>query len=360
MKKSLIALAVLAASGAAMAQSSVTLYGVADVWVGQVKTEINTGATATAAATSTSDKQTKIDSSGVNSSRWGLKGTEDLGGGLKANFVVESGFNIDTGAQADATRLFNRQATVGLSGAFGAVNLGRQTTAYDTLRGATNNTLDAAIFATTASVWGNGIADYSSRADNSIAYSTPDFGGISGAVVLGLGENKTDGLKATKNYSAHIKYANGPVLVGYAHQVENSRNAAVAAVVAPFTPALAIPASNNADIKYNLLAGSYDFGVAKLTGGYNEAKQGNVKDKEYQVGVAVPFGAATVAAGYTHSKSESAAGTNNGRGYSLLGTYDLSKRTRLYAGAFNTETETSNGNNSVKKTVAAAGVRHSF
>ncbi|MGH8437257.1 MAG: porin, partial [Pseudomonas sp.] len=73
MKKTLIALAVLAASGAAMAQSSVTLYGVADVWLGSSKVEV----------AGVGQRQTVVDTSGVNGSRWGLKGAEDLGGGLK-------------------------------------------------------------------------------------------------------------------------------------------------------------------------------------------------------------------------------------------------------------------------------------
>lgn len=341
MKKSLIALAVLAASGAAMAQSSVTLYGIVDAYVGQTST--------TATPTSEKVKQTVVNSSGFNNSRWGMRGSEDLGGGLKANFTLESGFATDTGAAVGD--LFGRKATVGLSGAFGAVDLGRNYTAYDALRGATNNQYDSN-FATTATVWNNGVRDYTNRASNSISYASPSFGGFSGAVALGLGENKTTDLKATKNYSAHIKYANGPVLVGYAHQVENSRVAAAAPLAA----------SNAADIKYNLLAGSYDFGVAKLTGGYNEAKQSNLKDKEYQLGVSVPFGAAAVSAGYSRSKSEgSATGEHTGTGYSLLGTYDLSKRTRLYAGVLNTKVEAiSKAGDSYKTTSGGVGVRHAF
>ena len=76
MKKTLIALAVLAASGAAMAQSSVTLYGVADVWFGSTKATVD----------GVGQRQTVINTSGVNGSRFGLKGTEDLGNGLKAIF----------------------------------------------------------------------------------------------------------------------------------------------------------------------------------------------------------------------------------------------------------------------------------
>lgn len=339
MKKSLIALAVLAVSGAAMAQSSVTLYGIVDAYVGQ------TSATA-ATLNAPKVKQNVVNSAGFNNSRWGLKGTEDLGNGLKANFVLESGFNSDTGAAVGDQ--FGRNAYVGLSGGFGAVAMGRQYTAYDALRGATNNQYDSN-FATTTTVWNNGVRDYTNRASNSISYTSPNFGGISGAVVLGLGENKATGLDATENYSAHIKYANGPLVVGYAYQVENSRTAAV-------------PAANTVDRKYNLFAASYDFGVAKLTGGYNQAKQSGDKDKEYQVGVIVPFGAAAVSVGYSRSNSD-IAGLNGdkGTGVSLLGTYDLSKRTRLYAGLASTKVEAVFiATDIYKTTTAGVGVRHIF
>lgn len=335
MKKSLIALAVLAASGAAMAQSSVTLYGVADAWVGQTST--------TTAGVKV--KQTEVGDGGFNGSRWGLKGSEDLGGGLKAIFTLESGFDISNGKSSQGGVLFGRQAFVGLQGGFGAVTLGRQYSAYDELRGATNQAYDSA-FATTGGVWGNGVVDYTDRVNNSVAYTSPSFGGISGAVVYGLGENKNVGVnaagKATDNVSMHIKYANGPVLVGYAYQEEKQAQAS----------ALVAQDKN----KYNLIAGSYDFGVAALTGGYNEAKNNTTKDKEYQLGVSVPFGAASVAVGYAHSKSETAGVTTNAEGYSLTGLYDLSKRTRLYAGLSNSKQKES----SDKSSLFAVGVRHSF
>lgn len=339
MKKSLIALAVLAASGAAMAQSSVTLFGVADAYVGQTSTT-----TRDASGVETKAKQTVVNSGGLDGSRWGMNGTEDLGGGLKANFVLDSGFSIDNGA-GGTDGLFGRKATVGLSGAFGAVDLGRNYTAYHALRGATNNVYDSG-FATTGTVWNNGVQDYAVRINNSITYTSPSFGGISGAVAVGLGENKTATQEASDNISFHLKYANGPVLVGFAHQREEIQ---------------VVPSNKRT---YNLIAGSYDFGVAKLTGGYNEAKNNTTKDKEYQLGVSVPFGAASVAAGYTRSKSEVAGvvGSNTGTGYSLLGTYDLSKRTRLYAGVLSTKVGSAalDGVAAYKTTRGAVGVRHAF
>ena len=144
MKKSLIALAVLAASGAAMAQSSVSLYGVADVWFGSVKDG------APGARTS----QTVVESGGVTDSRWGLKGSEDLGGGLKANFLLEQGFNLDSGAFSDtngdgvADTGFNRQAYVSLSSnSFGEVKLGKVATAYDSVSENTYSAFDSALSA---------------------------------------------------------------------------------------------------------------------------------------------------------------------------------------------------------------------
>lgn len=337
MKKTLIALAALGAmAGAAQAQSTVTLYGVADVYFGQ--TSRTTKPTAT--GTETKLTQTVINSGGMNGSRWGLKGSEDLGGGLKANFQVESGFDISTGASGQGGLLFGRQALVGFSGGFGAVTLGRQYSAYDALRGATNNTYDSS-FATTGTVWGNGVADYTGRVDNSIAYQSPNFNGFSGAVMVGLGENKTTTASASRNTSFNVQYANGPILAGYAHQAE--KTVAVAD-----------------QRKYNLLAASYDFGMASIHGGYNTAKLGSTKDKEYQLGVKVPFGAASVAAGYSRSKSDAAGVTSKATGYSIAGLYDLSKRTALYAGWNSTKADFVSATAAVKTSLVAVGVRHRF
>lgn len=121
MKKTVAALAVLSAvAGAAHAQSSVNLYGLVDVFVGKSTVKNTTGAVVT-----NTDAGTSLSSGGLNGSRWGLRGSEDLGGGLKATFQVESGFNADTGTSADAGRLFNRTSKVGLSGGFGSVEFGR-------------------------------------------------------------------------------------------------------------------------------------------------------------------------------------------------------------------------------------------
>ena len=362
MKKTLIALAALTAiAGVAQAQSTVTLYGVADVYAGQ-KSETKRTGTAGLPATGTAKlKQTVVDSNGLNTSRFGFRGTEDLGSGLKAIFTMEAGLTLDNGATSvsNGGGLFSRQAFVGLSGNFGTATLGRQYTAFDALRAGTNNVNDASYFATTSNVFGNGVADYTARASNSFAYASPVYSGFSGAFVLAGGEDKTATVKASRNNSFHIKYANGPLLVGYAYQ--NEKFNAGSTSIASLTPNTA-----TGDRTYNYFGGSYDFGVAKVTGGYNTAKQerstpagANGKDKEYQFGVSAPFGAATVAAGYTRSKSDTTGA--KGTGYSLLGTYDLSKRTRLYAGGVNEKyTDNLTVGSTTRKSGVVAGVRHAF
>lgn len=122
-QKNILAAAVLSViSGAAAAQSNVTIYGLIDTGVEYLT---NAGAN--------KGSVLRLSSGAMNTSRIGFRGTEDLGGGLKAVFQLENGFKLDTGAFDDSTgALFNRQSTVGLEGAFGRVVAGRSfTTTYD-------------------------------------------------------------------------------------------------------------------------------------------------------------------------------------------------------------------------------------
>ncbi|MBY0467088.1 MAG: porin, partial [Burkholderiales bacterium] len=171
MKKSLIALAALAFVGAASAQSSVSLYGIADIWVGKPE-----------------GGKIQAGSGGVNQSRWGIKGSEDLGGGLKAVFNFESGFSLANGAVAGA--LFNRVATVGVEGNFGTIKAGQNFTALDDIFGTANSGFDSALSAN--GVWQN---SYTDRAAAQLYYATPEFSGFSGAFSTQLNGNTTNGTK---------------------------------------------------------------------------------------------------------------------------------------------------------------------
>lgn len=163
MKLSRLALACAAAiPGFAGAQSSVTLYGVIDTGVEYVN---HIGA-------NSSDVVRMNQITGTVPSRWGLRGSEDLGGGVKANFTLESGFAPDSGVSNQGNRLFGRRAWVGLSGKWGQVSLGRQDTMLFWAM------LDSNILG--PNVYGAGALDNyipNSRADNALAYKGK-FGGL--------------------------------------------------------------------------------------------------------------------------------------------------------------------------------------
>lgn len=289
MKKTLIALAVLAASGASFAQSSVTLYGIADIVLHKDK-----GASAA------------LTSGGVSGSRFGFKGTEDLGGGLKANFLLEQGFSIDSGTTTTG-QAFSRQSYVGLSGGFGEVKVGKMWTAYDDISGATNPVFDSVLSPT--NVWAS--SGYAANPANGLYYSTPSFGGISGAISTSLKEATAP---ATTSTAFHVKYEGGPVYAGLAYQIDK-----VGAT----------------DTKFTRLNGSYDLGMAKLLAGYGKvAVTGVAADvTDLSVGVDVPVSAnAVVSAGYASSKAD---GSDRKSSYALGVAYSLSKRTTVYGGLRN-------------------------
>ena len=358
MKKSLIALAVLAASGAAMAQSTVTLYGVVDAYVSSTKTTSVAG-TNPPGFTTSKLTQNGVNSGGQNGSRWGIRVKEDLGGGLAAVATIEAGLNADTGTNAQGGLPYGRQVFGGLSGGFGTLTLGRQYSAYDDIHGTTsvqgNNAFDvslgnffnlraadfgvagptaATVNAATAGV-GAWVSYDNARVNNSIKYQSNSYGGFSGALVYGFGENKTAATAATHDTSFNLKYANGPITGAVAYQ-ENQ-----------FSPTF--------KLKNTLVGGAYDFGAAKLFANYNRAKFTNVaKQNEYSLGVAVPVGALTLVGQYAQSNGDD---IGKSKGFGLEAWYDLSKRTRAYTSYANTKKEALNNE---RNTVFAVGLRHSF
>lgn len=347
MKKSLIALAVIAASGAAMAQSSVTLYGIVDLNLASEKT------TTTAAGVSTGVRQALVKSGNVNTSRWGLRGTEDLGGGLTANFKMEQGFDADTGASKNipgfaattpgTPAAFARQAWVGLAGGFGETRLGLTTTPFDDVSGASNAVWDSLLSPMNSVFKSTG---YTSRPGNTIYYATPNLSGFTAAVSYSLGENKNATVGAGSVASGYVAYANGPVAAHLGYQTEK----AIGGVVAK---------------KFLRLGASYDLGVAKLLGTYGKAENmGNVNDADatdYQLGVDVPVGAAlTLSGSYAQSKNNATAGNEKRKGWGLGAKYALSKRSTIYAGFEADNAKTSAGVTTKKHDIALVGINHKF
>jgi predicted porin len=332
MKKSLIALAVLAASGTAFAQSSVTIWGVVDAAVSRGKSDANS--------------VTRLVGSGISSSQLGFRGTEDLGGGLKANFWLEAGLQNDNGAggvtttnnQASGTGTastaagsqgltFNRRSTVSLSGGFGEIRLGRDYTPqfwnwtmYDpfgTNGVGTTRTMSSsvALGGTTAGTTGTSV-----RASNSVTYlynhgANAGYGaggnGLHAAVQMYFGENLS-------NVGATSKDGDGTgIRVGYN---AGPLSAAVGYGQTKF-------ASGN--MKMTNFGGAYDLGVARLIAQISKDQLGTVKGDGMLVGVTAPLGAGLVRASYStyENKASKAESKQMAVGY----VHNLSKRTRAYA-----------------------------
>lgn len=335
--KKILAISALLASGAALAQSSVTIYGIADMNLASRK------------SADTGDRTTTLNSSGIYESRIGFKGSEDLGGGLKANFQLEQGIALNTGA----TNGFSRQSWVGLSGGFGTFKAGKAWSAFDEIAGASQAALNSMFAPNAGGVWLTG--SYKDNPTSGLYYETPVFGGVSGAVSYGLGD-AGDGSVA----SMFVKYASGPVYAGLALQNEKGTDA-------------------SEPIKYTRVNGSYDLGAAKLLASYGRVAFDGKSTKEWQLGVNVPLGSAwLISGGVAQSKggitgyspadnyigktvNVTAAGAPDVErtGYGIAAFYSMSKRTRLYGG-FQANTTKVPGAPDAKGNVVAVGVLHFF
>lgn len=340
MKKSLIALAVLAASGASFAQSSVTVYGLADIWLGTISTDDGMG---------NDETNTVLESGGVNTSRWGLKGSEDLGGGLKANFKFEQGFALDTGAArgtddilgaSQSGQAFSREAYVGLSGGFGEVKLGKVWTAYDDVSGASNAVFDSKLAPMN---WVMRSTAYIGNPGNTIYYSTPDFSGFAGAISYSMGETA---YKDAEILSVNLTYNAGPLALQFGYQEQDN------GVLA-----------GNDSAEFLRVGGSYNFGVATLKGTYGEVSNlGNISGNdadEYQIGVDFPVGPAWVISGSYAASQGNGINTEDSSGFGIAATYTLSKRTFLYGG-YTTNTYEQTNTPDAGLDIFAIGVQHRF
>ncbi|WP_334155027.1 porin [Tepidimonas sp.] len=348
MKKSLVCAAALAAVAPVFAQSSVQVYGVADVWAGSKTVKEN-------GTKLYPESQTGLFDGGVSGSRFGFKGTEDLGGGLKAEFTLEQGFELDRGSQAEPDKAFNRQAWIGLAGGFGAVKLGRAYTAFDDVSGAASSVFDSALAPINnifVSTWA------STRVDNTIRYETPAFNGFSGAVSYSLGEDKTATTSATKLYALSAKYENGPLMVGAGYAKMDVDGEADLSVFDLGTVKGSLDATR--------LNVAYDFGVAKALASYGRAKAkaagDSLRSNEWELGVEVPLaGNLALSAGYGRVTLKDN-GVKIGKGNSLGAAvaYSLSKRTLVYAGFNQTKREDSPKTTELKQNIYAIGVKHTF
>jgi predicted porin len=299
MNKSLLALAVFGAfAGAASAQTSVTVYGVADLGLVREYGSLGPGIS-------------KLDSGIQSGSRLGFKGTEDLGSGLKALFQLETGIAMDAGNFTQKNTAFGRQSWVGLGGNFGMVSLGRQ---YQS----TFTALDE------VDPFGSGLAGNSgnlftsaARNNNMIRYAAPEMGGFTGELEYGFGE-QAGNTHAARTLGGSFGYGNGPALVKLSYERENN----------PLDTGTA---------RFTQLTGSYDFSVVKLALAYrkdrSDATAVDVNADNYLIGVTAPFGANAVMASYMRHKDKSnpVAGPQDANQVAVGYTYALSKRTNFYS-----------------------------
>ncbi|MDB5874795.1 MAG: gram-negative porin family protein [Ramlibacter sp.] len=328
MKKSLIALAVLTAAGAASAQSSVTLFGVVD-------------ATVRSARGAGNGQVTSLTTSGQSTSRIGFRGTEDLGGGMSASFWLEGGLGNDDGtaggaiaAQNQARTVapfsgmnFNRRSTVSLAGGWGELRLGRDyvpsfwnLAVFDPFGavgvGAANNLTEALALplASTAGL----TAATAARASNTIGYLLPgSLGGFYGQFMYALGENASN-VGATKDDGRHVGlrvgFASGPfnVAVGYGRTKLAAQD----------------------DYRTLNVGGQWSFGMLKLVGQINREATGlgvaNAENRSWLLGVLVPVGAGLIRASYIRAKIDTAGVDPSGAQIAVGYVHDLSKRTAIY------------------------------
>jgi predicted porin len=297
MKKSALALAVLGAFAAsASAQTSVTIYGIVDAGI----TFDNGGSAAGSVV--------RMDSGIQSGNRLGFRGTEDLGGGLTALFVLENGFTIGNGALAQGGLLFGRQSYVGLGNTYGQVRLGRQyTPGYIALRDLIDPMADGFAGA------GNRLMLTGSiRLNNTLDVITSDnLGGFYGEAQYSFG-GVAGNSKASSGQAIGAGYANGPFAAKLTYQTTYD--------------AVGVNSVRNL-----LVGGTYDFGVVKAHLGYGTNKDDTTLDtRDWLIGATLPVtSTSTVLASYIRKNDRRNANANANM-ISLAYTYALSKRTNLY------------------------------
>lgn len=372
MKKGIVALAVLGAfSGAALAQSSVTLYGIVDVnymWEEKPAT-IGSGTSARVQQESVS----QINSGHQAGNRWGVRGSEPLGGGWSAIFSLESGFDLDRGTLGQGGRLFGRQAWLGLSSGYGDLVAGRIAT-FSSGTGSFDMFGRTDPFATGFGLASVGQTFYSANAtrlDNTIAYRTPVWGGFRGGVAYSTNVNGAEAVPSGKNITAFAsgaQFSSGPFWAAITYDVVDFGDT--------------IP--NASDQKHLQLGATFDIGPVRLHGGY--ANQSNVRgvavgggagvfaqlpagysfdSDSYMLGVTWKLGSFEVLGSYQWLDADSKIVNNvklepDYNIWALGGKYHMSRRTNLYASYASRDADGTLVDNTFNYKQFAVGINHRF
>ena len=346
MKKSLVALAVLAATGA-FAQSSVTLYGIVEATtdigfnrnVDARTTTTNSDGVVTSTGTVASSSRQKNSfrvqdgsDQGTGTSRVGFRGTEDLGGGMKANFLLEMGLRIDDGCTTlgstaacnngggsaeSGGSTFGRNAWGGLSGGFGEVRVGRQVLGSYGVQANSESSGAALGLYNSSSTFSLPIGGV--RFSNAIRYMSPNFGGFKASVMVAAPETGSitslvgsplPASSASRRIGVDLalEYANGPAYIGFGYNKRDAANVTSSTTIGGVTTNVS-PGVVNA----YTVGGSYDLGVVKPFINYTRqttdisgstvaptalTNSSNANARALSIGLRAPVGAFTVLAGY--------------------------------------------------------------
>lgn len=367
MKKTLLAATLsMLGMGVAQAEPSVTLYGLIDTGIGYNKVK---------GAGYDASRLGMIN--GIEAgSRWGLRGMDDLGDGMRAEFVLESGFDSSTGDRAQGGRLFGRQATIGLANdAWGKLEFGRQVTVSSRYLA----DIDPFYTSYTQSNLGLGFsASNTNRWDNMVMYRSPSVGGLEMNVGYSFNVDANDATQTgfatadnARGITAGVRYLSGPLNLTATFDQLNGSNAA---------------GSEDATPRQYAIGASYDFEVLKVAAAYGRTTDGwfvgqdlpagtpfsselginryvdGFKANSYMLGATVPLSAAaSVFFSWQNVNPSNDLLTGDDEtmnSYSVGYTYDLSKRTNLYAyGSYATDYAFIDG---LKSTAGGVGIMHRF
>jgi predicted porin len=358
---STLSLALLGAAGAAQAQSSVTLYGVIDTSITYVHGNAGQG-----------NNSWSMGSGNLQGSRFGLKGSEDLGGGLKAIFTLESGFNIGNGRLGNNGGMFNRQAFVGLSSQYGTVTLGKQ---YDA-------TQDYLAPLTATGSWGGTYFAHPLNNDrlstngdvalnNSIKYTSANYAGLQFGGTYSFSNNQNFG--NNRAYSGGLSYQFQGLKLGAAYSQANLGDGTNA------NGATNIAAQGRVRT-YGAAAG-YAFGPAQVGAAWTQSRIDNraagvpsLRADNYEVNAKYNLTPALgLGAAYTYTNAKVDGSSAHWNQFGLQADYALSKRTDVYAQAVYQRASKNAGgasiyngdlstapSSSINQTAATVGLRHRF
>lgn len=385
MQKKIVALAIAGlASSAAFAQTNITIYGIADAAYLYQHTN---GGTANNVGEGHGRDYSGIASGGLAGTRIGFKGTEDLGNGLSALFVLEQGYNIDNGTSSSSTNAFHRQAFVGLSGKAGTLTLGRQyapgysnSVKYDALIGSSAlSALQINQKFTGTSI----VASDPARWNNSVNYQSPNFGGFEAQLIYRFGEQANE-IEINSGYGLGLKYNGGPLSVAYVfHHIESSPSGGGSTVTLP----TGTVAGSTGTQDEHFVGVTFDAKVLTITATAQVSDLGNRQfagygnnSEVYSLGAIVPIGNSKIHVAYSRADLTGSSRAGSAKGMqdsaTLAYTYALSKRTTLYTGINYTDKQSGTGAiatnatttaytlgtafTGVQTTSFAAGINHAF